>query len=323
LVLYLIMKKYFLSFLFTFLIISSFALTWDEPWHDKVVKEADYFVLARVKNYDTANGILVTIIKTIGGKEITGDIIINDFYLLKICSYSGGQRYPRVKLNGVDSCFFFLKNINDTFSIATPTTGFAVVAEGRVTATYRHSYHQAAVDVETYLKTQAAIFSYYHNMSYDKSFIEKFVDSKLSLKPAGFSEQEINQFFEQHAALEVIYHLQLSGFYEKILPFLNYKENRHTQISAARALRAYNSKEKNMALLKIIQEGGDDDFLKVICIWSLNDISKYGMTDDIKKIIPKASEEPNGFGGNIMDNRVCTRMPKVKDALEELLGKSK
>jgi hypothetical protein len=32
-----------------------------------------------------------------------------------------------------------------------------------------------------------------------------------------------------------------------------------------------------------------------------------------------ASTEENGFGGNIMDPRVCTHFPDVKDALEKLI----
>lgn len=317
------MKKYLITLLLISFCSQLFALTWDEPWHDKVVKEAEYFVLARVKKYDTANGVLISVIKTIGGKELKGDIIVNDFYLLDICSYSGGQRYPKVQLDGIDSCFFFLKKVNDTFCIATPTTGFAFVDDGKVRATYRHSYHQASVSYEHYMISQEAIFNFYHNQPYDKAQIIDFVSAKLTSKPAGFESDEIEEFFEQHIALELIFHLQLDGFYEKIIPFLNHKENIHNRISAARALKAYDSREKNLALISVINEGSDDDFLKVICIWSLSNISKFGLLGDIRKLVPKASNEPNGFGGNIMDNRVCTKMPRVKNALEDFIEKNK
>jgi hypothetical protein len=33
-----------------------------------------------------------------------------------------------------------------------------------------------------------------------------------------------------------------------------------------------------------------------------------------------ASEKENGFGGNIMDPRVCTHIPTEKDALQELIN---
>jgi hypothetical protein len=320
-VLFLDMKKALFISLLLFSSFKIFALTWDEPWHDKVVKESDYFILARVINYDTANGILVDVIKSIGGKEIKGQIIINDFYLLKICSYSGGQRYPKVRLNNVDSCFFFLKLSNDTFSIATPTTGYAEVIDGKVRATYRHSYHQASVPFDVYWKSQSAIFNFYHELPYNKSEIVRFVSSKISQKPAGFSDAEIDLFFEQHVALELIFHLQLDGLYDKIILFLNHKKNKHNQISAARALISYDSKEKNAALLKLIKEENDEDFLKVICVWSLRNIAKYDQVDEIKNLLKTASEEPNGFGGNIMDNRVCTTLPKVKNALQEALDK--
>jgi hypothetical protein len=37
-------------FIFTFL--TSKATTWDEPWQDQVIKQSDYFVLAKIQSVD-------------------------------------------------------------------------------------------------------------------------------------------------------------------------------------------------------------------------------------------------------------------------------
>ncbi len=50
--------------------ISCLATTWDEPWHEKVVKEADYFVLAIVLTSDEHQGATLEVLKMLGGKKL-------------------------------------------------------------------------------------------------------------------------------------------------------------------------------------------------------------------------------------------------------------
>lgn len=299
----------------------SYSTTWDEPWADKVIKEASSFVLAKVISTDSKKGIIIEIIKTLGGNDLKGTILISDFYLLSICSTSGGHG-AEFETNQVEQCFFFIKqNIDGKYCIATPTTGFDYVSNGEVTSTFRHSYHQASVPLEIYEKTMTSVFNNYHNIKYDEKFITDFVNETLSKKPAGFSETEIKTFFLQHVALECIYHLRLKVNLNLIIPFLNDTENFHSQISGARAIIAINTVESKQELLKVINDKSRRNFVKVICIWSLEELNAKELKSELQKIEKNASEEDDGFGGNIMDPRICTSIPTVKAALENLLKK--
>lgn len=303
-----------------FLTTPSWATTWDEPWLDEVIKEADYFVLAKVKSYDEEKGVTIDIIKSLGGKELKGKIEITDFYLLDLCSMSDGHG-PEFHFKNIKECYFFIKkNGKGKYCIATPTTGFDYIQDNMVYATYRHSYHQALVPVDTYEKTMTAIFNNYHNQAYDTKFINDYVTEYLSLEPAGFEDNEITTFFAQHVALECAYHLRLTGYYSKLLPFLADTSNFHNQVSAARALISYNTTECKQELTKVISDTAVGDFVQVTCIWTLSEFNPTELKEQLLNALETASTEENGFGGNLMDPRVCTRFPKVKAALEKLIS---
>ena len=298
---------------------TTWATTWDEPWQDKVIKDADYFVFAEVKSYDEQKGVVIEIIKSLGGQELNGKIKITDFYLLEICSSSGGNG-PEFLFEGIKESYFFIKkNKNGRYCIATPTAGFAYVKDGNVYATYRHSYHQALVPIDVYEKTMTAIFNNYHNQPYDKKFITAYVDKFISLEPAGLEENEITTFFAQHVALECAYHLGLTDFYSKLLPFLADTSNFHNQVSAARALISYNTAACKQELINVISDTTREDFVQVVCIWTLSEFKPTELKEQLIRVTETASTEENGFGGNIMDPRVCTRFPDVKNALEKLI----
>lgn len=298
-----------------------YSTTWDEPWQDKVIKEADYFVLAKIKSFDEKKGVKIEIIKSLAGKELSGKIEISDFYLLDMCSRSDGHG-AEFEFEGIKESYFFIKkNEKGEYCIATPTSGFANIIDGNVYATYRHSYHQALVPVDVYEKTMQAIFKNYHGEAYDTEYINQFVNKYLSMKPAGFDEGEIKTFFLQHVSLECVYHLKITGVFEKIMPFFNYTSNFHSVVSAARALRVYNTNECKEVLMKAIADTSLGDFAHVMCIWSLSEFKPTELKERLKDIEKDASTESNGFGGNIMDPRVCTHMPRVKDALNELIEK--
>ena len=137
-----------------------FATTWDEPWKDRVVKEADYFVYAKIKSCNEQKGITIQIIKTLGGPELKGTIRITDFYLLDLCSTSGGHG-PEFHTGTIKEAYFFIKKDKEKYCIATPSTGYDYVENENVYAIYRHSYHTALVPVEIYEKTVTAIFNSY------------------------------------------------------------------------------------------------------------------------------------------------------------------
>lgn len=317
------MTKY-LKILFLLGVLSStnsYATTWDEPWADKVIKEASSFVLGKIIYSDPEKGIKVVIIKTLSGKELKDTILINNFYSLTICSSSGGHG-AEFHTSLIDSCYFFInQNDKGQFCIPTPTTGFDYVSDGQVMATFRHSYHQASVPVFVYEKAMSAVFNNYHNLTYDKDYINKYVIDNLSKSPAGFSESEINTFFLQHVALECVYHLKLKITETLLLPFLNDKNNFHSQVSAARAMSAINTETNKQELLKAIGDTSKRNFVRVICVWSLSEFKPKELKTQLQKLEKSASDESDGFGGNIMDPRVCTNIPTLKEALKHLVDK--
>lgn len=306
---------------FVFITGSATATTWDEPWADKVIREASSFVLAKVIASDEEKGVTIYVIRTLAGKELKDSLVITDFYLLRICSSSGGHG-PEFHLPVADSCYFFIRqNEKGDYCMATPTSGFSYVDAGRVIATYRHSYHQAAVPMAVYENTMTAIFRHYHNMPYDKAYINRFVNETLSKKPAGFTEEEVGTFFLQHAALETVYHLGLDINARLVLPFLNDTANFHNQVSGARALAACRGKEAREGLLKVIADTSYRNFVKVMCIRSLEKLDARDSRPQLLEMVKTASDETDDFGGNIMDPRVCTHLPSVKEALNELVAK--
>jgi hypothetical protein len=299
----------------------SFATTWNEPWANQVIKEASSFVLAKVVSTDPEKGIRIQVIKMLGGKTLPDTLLISNFYLLDLCSSSGGHGAEFIT-ETVDSCYFFLKKNNkDEYCIATPTTGFDYVYQNNVTATFRHSYHQASVPVQVYEKTMTAVYNNYHGLSYDRNYMDKFIKEYLQKSPAGFGEEEINTFFLQHVALECVYHLKLNIDESLVLPFLHDQDNFHNQISAARALRAIKTERSKTELLQAIADTGRRDFVRVMCVLSLAELKPKELKTQLQKLQQFASDESDGFGGNIMDPRVCTTLPSLRKTLKELIEK--
>lgn len=298
---------------------TTWATTWDEPWQDKVIKEADFFVFAKVRSFDEKKGVKIEIIKSLGGQEIKGKIKITDFYLLDLCSRSGGHG-PEFHFEGIKECYFFIKkNDKGKYCIATPTTGFDYLKDSNVYAIYRHSYHKALVPIDIYEKTMTAIYNNYHSQPYDKQFISEYVNKYLLLKPASLKKDQINTFFAQHVALECAYHLRLTDLYSKLLPFLADTLNFHNQVSAARALVSYNTTDCKQELLNVISDTTRRRFVQVMCIWTLSEFKPTELKEQLIRTYETASSKDVGFGGNIMDPRVCTRVPDVKDALDKLI----
>lgn len=111
---------------------------------------------------------------------------MTNFYLLQLMSNSGRQG-PELHFDGISKSYFFLKrNEKGEYYISTPTSGFDIVLDNNVHATYRHSYHQALVPIEYYEITMKAIFNNYHGLIYDTSNVKSFIENNLKLKPAGF-----------------------------------------------------------------------------------------------------------------------------------------
>jgi hypothetical protein len=296
------------------------ATSWDEPWQETVVKKADYLVLARITATDAHTGATATILRSLGGGPLTGPVQINGFYGLQLCSSSPGEA-PTFELGGIDSCYFFLqKKPSGEYAIATPTAGFARVKMGQVAATYRHSYHQALVPLAVYEATMTAIFQHYHDQEYDVAPVNTMISSALALPPAHLDAAGRSTFFLQHAALETIYHLGLTTHYAAVLPFLRDTTNFHAQVSAARALTATPTPEDKQLLIKVLTCKSSRDLAKVVAIKTLTTYRPAELKPQLAALAQTASDEPNGFGGNIMDPRICTQVPTVKEALTTLVA---
>ena len=295
------------------------ATTWAEPWQDDVIKKADHFVLAEMTCYHPVDGFNLKILKTLAGAPLQDDVKVTGFHMLDLCSSSGGSG-NLFYFEALGNYYFLLtRNAEGELCIPTPSSGFAYLEGDKVYATYRHSYHLALVDVDVYENTMTAIFNHYHNLPFDSSWVQRYVEEQLARQPAGFEADEIDTFFSQHVALESVYHLRLGGFYNDLLPFLADSENMHHQTSAARALIAYNTQACKEELMKYIGSIEMDIFAQVQCIQTLSEFKPVELKERLTALLELASDDENGFETNLMDPRICTYVPSVKEALANML----
>lgn len=298
--------------------LSSYATTWDEPWQKEIIEQSEYFVLAEVIKISETK-VTVEIEKAFG-KQIEGKIVIDNFFLLHICSYSSGHGPEFNFIKNEKGYFFLKKGDNGNYQIPTPSSGFDRIVEGKVHATYRHTYHQAAVDPETYELTYNEIWNKFHGTEYDTTKINSFINTNITKEPAGFEADEIDLFFLQHSALETAYLLDIKLDFETLKKFSE-SENFHSQVSALRAFSHSPTEQSKKYLLEYIQNEDKGNFTKVIAIWSLWNMGDEKINKQLIKLKDKISGEETGFGGNIMDPRVCTHFPSPKNAIVELENK--
>ena len=72
--------------------------------------------------------------------------------------------------------------------------------------------------------------------------------------------------------------------------------------------------------MKVLEDKKISDFTKVMILWAFKRMDARDLKPGLKKYVRKASEEYTGFGGNIMDPRVGTHIPSVKNSLQLLLA---
>ncbi len=309
------MKQLFILLILLFTHLYVGATTWDEPWQKEIFQKSQFFVLAKVTE---ANDSFVKIeIQKSFGATLSGTIFIDDFFLLDLCS---GNQNHGAEFNfevGNEGYFFLIKGENGNYQLPTPTSGFDGLADGNVYATYRHSYHQAMVTQADYELTHSVIWAKYHDVIYTTSEIENYIFDNLSYDPAGFEEDEIAIFFKQHAALETAYLMGTELNFDLLKKFIE-SDNFHLQISALRVMTYSKDKLAGKYLLDFITDKKNDNFTKVIAIWSLWNMNDENIRKNLYKLENKMSNESTGFGGNIMDPRVCTHFPTPQEAISEL-----
>jgi hypothetical protein len=291
--------------------------TWDEPWQKEIIEQADYFILGKVTSV-SSESVTVKVLEEFSRSNLPIEIVIDGFFMLRMTSTSGQPK--NFNLKGDQYYYLFLKkNDKGNYSLPTPTSGFAHLdGQQYVSATYRHSYHQAVMPQDIYEFTYKNIWSHFKQKKYDKKQVNDFIDFYLSKEPAGFEDHEIEVFYHQHAALETAYLLGLTPKFNIIQKFLT-SNNFHSRISALQLLGNYNnSKDAKNFLYESLTDDLYSDFEKVIAIWSLKKIGDQAIIQKAKELKDIVSDKAMGFGGNIMDPRVGTQFPSPKEALGKL-----
>ena len=313
------MKKILITSLLLLSFGKIWCTTWDEPWQDEIIKQSESLVLAKILKTTKKGQVQVQILKLIAGKAVPQKIKLSGFYLLDLCSISGGHGV-HFEFGEVDSMYLFLKK-KKKYQISTPSSGFARIKNGKVYATYRHSYHQALVSMELYEKSMLAIFNHYHQLTYDRSWANEFIQTHIHKPVAGFEEHEIEEFFLQHVALEMAYHLELKMDLSTIKPFIH-SDNFHAQTSGIRSLWQNNDQETHEFIIEFIADSTKEGFSRVIGLQLLEHHDARTYKDQLLELHDQIGDAFSGFGGNIMDPRVCTNFPsQVNYALEALIEK--
>lgn len=297
--------KVFILIFFCTLSGLSLATTWDEPWQDHIIKEADLLIKAEIIE-KTDSTLLIEIIKDFSEENKSGKIKIQDYFMLDLCSFSEKLHIPGDV--GMIGYFLLKESTNGYYSLPTPTAGIDWLIDGEVYATFRHSYNKALVKPDLYEKCYQAIWKHFHGKSYDQDGIESFIQKTLHEEPKGLEiKEERADFFEQHVALEMSYLLELSVPFETLKKFAEFKEF-HSKISAFRAMSNCKNEEAQAFIVDFVLDKNQDVFVKSIALKSLmgkaNEESKKRLCKKRKKL----PEERPSFGGNIMDPRICTKI---------------
>lgn len=318
------MKHLAFALLFSLSIILR-ATTWDEPWMDTVIADADALVKVKIIKSSSEAFEAKTIEQLAGVVRIPDTFSVDGFSLLRIGSTSGHTDEKSLQFNPALSYYLFVKHAADkkTYHLATPTTGWAKITGKDVNATYRHSYHQASVPEDVYALTMRAIFNTIHAIPFDAKPVRTFMTTHLSRPPALLSrakdEGTAERFFLQHAALETFRYLGTEQELGLIDPFLA-ADDFHVQISAVRAIGRINSPGTKKRLTDVIV-ARRHGFAKVVAILELERLDARDTAPRLRAYLEKAEDTEIGFGGNIMDPRVGTRFPSsVKQAITDLLA---
>ena len=299
------------------------ATTWDEPWHEEVMRNSDSFVKVKVTG-STGPRFKADVLQFLGGIKTPEQIELEGFSQLRVMSTSSHAHELRLPFQVGQIYYLFIKKSEKTnaYQIPTPTSGWARIEGANVIATYRHSYHQALVPPDTYEKTMQAVFKGIKGQQYDEGFMTRFIKEQLSQPVASLNSNDpavMSRFFLQHVALESFYHLGKGADLSLLVPFVN-SGNYHVEISACRAVSRINSKESKEVLIKFI-EGKGSGFAKVMSVWGLQRLNAKEMIPRLEEFVKSGIDQETGFGGSIMDPRIATMFPdSVKEAIKYLLS---
>ena len=298
------------------------ATTWDEPWHDEVMRSSESFVKVKI-TANQGSEAKADVIKFLAGLRTPAQIVLSGYSSLSLTSTSSSHEL-RLPFEPGRIYYLFIKKSEktNTYQIPTPSSGWARFQGADVAATYRHSLHKALVPEEVYEKTTVAIFNGAKGQPYDTAFIEGFIKEQLAQSVAVLKSEDsamMKRFFLQHVALESFYHLGKGADLALLTPFTN-TDNFHVEISACRAVSRIDSPGSRELLMKFI-EGKGGGFAKVMCVWGLKRLNAKAMIPRLEAFLKTGADQETGFGGDIMDPRVGTYFPEsVKESIKELLN---
>lgn len=72
-------------------------------------------------------------------------------------------------------------------------------------------------------------------------------------------------------------------------------------------------------LVSAVADTSNDGFVRVMCLRSLEVLHPVSKKALLQALVSKVPDEDVGFGGNLMDPRICTHLPSVKEALQALV----
>ena len=317
------MRSLFLTVVACFIFAhTAHATTWDEPWHEDVMRNSDSFVKVKITE-NTGSRFKAEVLQFLGGIKTPDKIDLEGFSLLQVMSTSSHAHELQLPFRVGQTYYIFVKKSEKTnaYQIPTPTSGWAIIEGASVPATYRHSYHQALVPPDVYEKTMQEIFKGIKGQQYDEAFMNRFIKGQLTQPVAVLNNDPamMSKFFLQHVALESFYHLGKGADLGLLVPFVN-SGSYHVEISACRAVSRINSKESKEVLMKFI-EGKGSGFAKVMSVWGLQRLNAKEMIPRLEAFVKTGVDQETGFGGSIMDPRIATMFPdSVKDAIKHLLS---
>ena len=203
----------------------------------------------------------------------------------------------------------------------TPTSGFAWKKGNLVSATYRISMHKAFASVDMYEKSMSEIFKFIKFSEYDREYFNNLFSTYLNQNPGNLdgTNDDRELLFKQHIALETFYYVGDSSYFNEVEKFLD-SDQAHHQISAIRALSKIDTRASKQRILSFIKEESNNGLARVLAVQALRRLDARELTEDIEEYLPDASTEWVGFGLDILDPRVGTRIPAdLKSGIEELL----
>lgn len=303
---------------------SAWAHSWNEPWHQYVVKNAVTFVKAKTVKVSGSEASFA-LVKNLAGVRVTPTFTVT------------GLSHQHLNIGAGDTVYLFLAEPEDVenppdqdakpnkdagaiFALITPTASVAKVLSDGVVAVYRHSYHAALVSPELYEWTQRAIFNRSMLEAWDEERVRKYISAELAKPPGPLETHTDSDFFRQHIAMELLVHQAGAGMASKevlalLEPYLR-DSGFHPQISAARALGAVAGEASTERLLRFIENADREGFAKVMAVWALERRRTKKVQKRLEAYRSQAETDELGFGGGIMDPRIGTYFPQsVQDAI--------